>query len=184
MRTGFLELARTRRSVRSYRSDPVPAETLRYVMEAARLAPSACNRQPWRFTVADRPDLCKRLCVEAMGAPVPNAWAAGAPVIIALSVVFAPMVHTAGMVVKGLDYRLIDAGIAGEHLCLAAAEQGLGTCWIGWFKAAAVRRILGIPRTSKIVALITLGYPAEDDVPREPQRLSLEEICHVNTYGN
>jgi nitroreductase len=94
------------------------------------------------------------------------------------------MVHTAGMVVKDLDYRLIDAGIAGEHLCLAAAEQGLGTCWIGWFKAAAVRRILGIPRTSKIVALITLGYPAEDDIPREPRRLSLEEICHVNTYGN
>ncbi|MFH1708871.1 MAG: nitroreductase family protein [Planctomycetota bacterium] len=184
MQTGFLDLVRTRRSVRRYRPDPVPPELLTYALDAARLAPSACNCQPWRFTVADRPEIIARLCREAMGAPLPNAWAVEAPVIIALSVVFAPLVHTAGMVVKGIDYRLIDAGIAGEHFCLAAAEQGLGTCWIGWFKAAAVRRILNIPRTAKIVALITLGYPGDEDGVQQPRRLRLDEISNVGPHVN
>ncbi|MFC1581922.1 nitroreductase family protein [Planctomycetota bacterium] len=182
MNTAFLELARRRRSVRGYLDKPVEAEVLDYIFEAARIAPSACNKQPWRFVVVTDAGKRAAICEKGMGAPVSNPWAGTAPVIIALCVGYSPVVHTAGKLLKGVDYRLLDAGIAGEHLCLAAAEQGLGTCWIGWFKPRIIRRILNIPRTAKPVSLITLGYPAEEIEKDDKKRLEIDQIRFYEAF--
>jgi len=179
----FLHLVRKRRSVRSYRADPVEKEKIEYILEAARLAPSACNRQPWRFIVVDDESMRGKICRDGLGGIVSNEWARTAPVIIVLSVTYSPLVHTAGKVAKGIDYRLLDAGIAGEHICLAAAEQGLGTCWIGWFNARAIKRIVGMPVGWKVVALITLGYEkGEGNDAHEKKRLRPEDICFFNRF--
>jgi nitroreductase len=182
MKTAFLELTQQRRSVRGYRDKPVEAETLDYIFETARIAPSACNKQPWRFVVVTDSKKRAAICKKGMGAPVPNPWAITAPVIIALCVGYSPVIHTAGKLLKGVDYRLLDAGIAGEHLCLAAAEQGLGTCWIGWFKPRIIKRILEIPRGTKPVSLITLGYPAEEVEHDDKKRLEMEQIRFYETF--
>jgi nitroreductase len=183
MQTTFLDLVKSRYSARGYTSQKVDRETLDYIIESARLSPSACNKQPWRFVVVDDPDLISEICKKGLSAPVSNAWACTAPVIIALGVAFSPVVHTAGKLVKGIDYRLLDAGIAGEHICLAASEKGLGTCWIGWFKPKVVKKILGIPSSVKLVSLITLGYPEEQEDTPEKNRLKTEDICYFNGYG-
>lgn len=91
--------------------------------------------------------------------------------------------HRLGAAIKGIEYWLLDMGIAVEHLVLRATELGLGTCWIGWFNERWIRKILEIPRNIKIVALVTLGYPAEDLKLKEQQRLSLEEILFFDKYG-
>ena len=181
----FLELCRARRSVRKWADKPVERAKLEICLEAARLAPSADNIQPWRFIVYDDPAKRDALADAAFkGAFSASRWARKAPVLVVLLMKENVIVNKLGGGAAGNPFQHVDIGIAGEHFALAAAEQGLGTCWIGWFKAAAVRRVLGIPRTAKVVALITMGYPADDDAPREPRRLSLEEICHVNAYGN
>lgn len=184
MQDTFLQLARSRRSVRGYARKEIEKEKLDYIIESARLAPSACNKQPWRFIVVDEDVLLKEICKKGMGGIVSNKWAETAPVIIVLCAVYSPIVHTAGKMVKGVDYRLVDTGIAGEHFCLAAQEQGLGTCWIGWFNARAIKKVLNIPRIVKIVSLITLGYPAHGDTGiKEKKRMSRDEICFFNKYG-
>ena len=180
----FLDLVESRFSARGYKDIPVSRDILDYVFEAARLAPSACNKQPWRFTVVDTPELRNAICDSAMGDVLPNAWARTAPIIIVLSVVYAPIIHSAGRLLKGIDYRLMDAGIAGEHVCLAATEQGLGTCWIGWFRPRVIKKLLGLPYLYKPIALITLGYPAESESVPLKRRMERDEIVHYVSKQN
>ncbi len=163
-----------RRSVRSYRPDPVPREMIESCVEAARFAPSASNSQGWRFFVAEG-DVKKRLVKEALGGVVvPNRFAAEAPVIVALAMRRSVVTHRLGAGIKGIDYHLLDAGIAGEHFVLRAAELGLGTCWIGWFEKKKAKRILDIPSSWDLPALITLGFAAEE--PKSRERRSSSEI--------
>jgi nitroreductase len=171
----FMDVVRARRSVRSYRLDPVPREMIESCVEAARFAPSASNTQGWRFFVAEGAAK-DRLAREAMGgAIVPNRFAGDAPVIVALAMKLGVVTHRIGAGIKGIDYHLIDAGIAGEHFVLRAAELGLGTCWIGWFDKKRARRILDIPRDWDVPALITVGFPAGEPGPKE--RRSVSDIC-------
>ncbi len=170
----FLELVRTRRSIRSYRPDPVPREMIESCVDAARFAPSASNTQGWRFFVAEGA-VKDRVAREALGGIVPNRFAAGAPVIVALAMKLGVVTHRLGAGIKGIDYHLLDAGIAGEHFVLRAAELGLGTCWIGWFDKKAVRRLLEIPRGWDVPALITVGFPAGE--PQSKERRPLSDIC-------
>ena len=173
--SAFMDLVMKRRSVRDYRPDPVPREMIESCVEAARFAPSASNTQGWRFFVAEG-ELKNRLVREAMGGVVvPNRFAAGAPVIVALAMKLDVVTHRLGAGMKGIDYHLLDAGIAGEHFVLRAAELGLGTCWIGWFDKKAVKRILDIPSNWDVPALITVGFPAEEPKPKE--RPLASEIC-------
>lgn len=158
----FLELVRRRRSIRKYKPDPVPQEKLEYVLEAARWAPSWGNRQCWRFTVVTDEDKRKAIATRE--------WAAEAPAIIV------------GCAIPSLSgskfdqqYYMLDMGIAMEHLILAAAEQGLGTCWIsGQFDEETVKQALKIPHDMRVVALTPLGYPAETPSPKD--RKGLDEI--------
>ena len=173
--SAFMDLVTKRRSVRSYRPDPVPREMIESCVEAARFAPSASNTQGWRFFVAEGA-LKERLVKEALGGiVVPNRFAGEAPAIVALAMKRDVVTHRLGAGIKRIDYHLLDAGIAGEHFVLRAVELGLGTCWIGWFDKKAAKRILDIPSTWDLPALLTVGFPAGETEPKE--RRSVSEIC-------
>ncbi len=176
----FLDLVKKRRSVRRYLDRPVEREKIKLCLEAARLAPSACNAQPWKFIVFDEPERKERLCRAAFSGIYRNsAFAGKAPVIIvALNTKGKRLPELAGRF-QGKHYPLIDLGIAGEHLILQATELGLGTCWVGWFNAKGVSALLDLSKHEKPVALILLGYPAELRVRNTPRK-SREEIYSFN----
>ena len=176
----FADVVARRFSCRSYQECAVDDKIIEKCLDAARQAPSACNKQPWRFVVVKDAALRLRICNEAMTYPVPMPWAKSAPVIIALCLKENFITHKLAASAAGIKYQLIDAGIAGEHLALAAEAQGLGTCWIGWFKKKKVKKILGIPRRVDVVSLFTLGYPAERAEPAE--KLALCDIYSVDRY--
>ena len=165
----FMEVVRSRRSVRKYRPDPVPQAKIDHVLEAARLAPSWANGQCWTFIVVTDPRV-KRGLAEAG-----NEWIEHAPVIIAACA--AP--EASGT--KGDQrYYLLDIGIAMEHLILAAAEQGLGTCWIGWFDERKAAQALGVPEGIRVVATTPLGFP--DEAPEPRPRKALGEITRRDRW--
>ncbi len=171
----FLDIVRKRRSVRSYRPDPVPREAIDRCIEAARLAPSACNSQPWHFVVVDTPEM-KDKFVEAVysGLHSMNAFARNAPVHIAVVREKAKPAARFGGFFRGVDFALIDVGIACEHLVLQAAEEGLGSCMLGWFDEKGVRKALGLPGTAKVDLVICLGYTDQPSAPKN--RKTLDEV--------
>jgi len=171
----FIELVKQRSSCRAYEPRPVPKEHLELMLEAARLAPSACNRQPWRFAVVREEATRMRLVNEAFLAGIPMKWAARAGAIIALGMEKSAITHRIAPRISGVDYPLLDLGIAGEHLVLQAEELGLGTCWIGWIKPKEVRRILNWPRSIEPVSLVTVGWPSAGS-RRSRSRMPLDEI--------
>lgn len=162
----FLDLVKQRRSVRSFSGRPVEREKIELCLEAARLAPSACNGQPWRFLVFDDPDKKADLGRAACSGIYRNSdFILSAPaVIVALSLRGKLLPALAGRF-QGKHYPLIDLGIAAEHLVLQAAELELGTCWVGWFNAAAVKKLLGRPKGEHPVVLIPVGYPSDGETP-------------------
>ncbi len=176
----FLELVKKRRSVRKFAERGVEREKIELCLEAARLAPSACNAQPWRFLVFDDPEKKAALCKAALSGVYRNSgFAAAAPVIIAAISTPGKLLPNLVGRFQGKHYPLIDLGIAAEHLVLQAAELGLGTCWIGWFNAPAVKKLLGLPKGENPVALIPVGYP-EKEKPPPTRRKKAEEIAAFN----
>jgi nitroreductase len=160
------EAIAARRSVRAFLDTPVGDDVLERVMEAARLAPSARNGQEWRFVVVRDGAVRKRIAVEA----------ARQPFIGTARILLACCAVTDGRIMRcGQPAYPIDVAIAMDHLSLAAAALGLGTCWIGSFDEAVVKRILGIEPQVRVVQLMPLGYPA-DPSPVPKTRLRLQEI--------
>lgn len=147
MTTSLTNLIANRVSCRSYTTDPVPQEHLLQILEAARLAPSACNHQPWRFAVIRDSELRRRIVEEGFLPGINMIWAINAPVHIVIGIELSFLAHRMGSQVSGVNYPWIDVGIAGEHLVLAATELGLGTCWIGWIKARVIAKIVGWPKS-------------------------------------
>lgn len=168
-----LEAIRQRRSVRAYRPDPVPADALEKVLEAARLAPSASNRQPWRFVVVTDPG--RR--VELARAARDQAFVGQAPVVIAAVALEPDTVMSCRV-----EAYAVDLAIAVDHMTLAAVAQGLGTCWIGAFDQDRARRLMSIPDHCKIVALLPLGYPADEPRPKNRKALA-DVVCRENWTG-
>ncbi len=168
-REAVLANIRGRRSVRRYLPREVPKEVILEVLDAARWAPSAVNRQPWRYVVVTRAELRQELCRRAGPGPLRWRHLAEAPVVIA--VLADP---AAGR------WHLIDCAFAGQNLMLAAHALGLGSCWIGAFREAAVRGTLGVPDRLKVAGLVTLGYPAEPSPA--PPRLPLEDLVSWERY--
>ena len=167
----FTEIAVARQSCRAYDPDrPVEQEKLDAILEAVRLAPSACNGQPYHLTVC-RGDAAQAVAKATMGMGM-NKFAAQAPVLIVISE--EPYVKSAalGAKVKGNDYRSIDIGIATAYLTAEAAAQGLGTCILGWLDDEKIRAVCGLSRPVRLV--VTVGYPA--DTPRQKKRKSIEEL--------
>ncbi|MCU0642964.1 MAG: nitroreductase family protein [bacterium] len=180
----FLQLVQSRRSARKYLDKPVERENILQCLEAARLAPSADNVQPWRFIIIDDPNLINGFSSHAFsGIYSPTRFAAKAPVIIVMLAKLDILANRIGKQIQGIHFYLLDSGIAGEHLVLQAQELGLGTCWIGWFSIKKVRKFLKIPRQYKIVSLISMGYP-EELKTREQKRLPLPDIAWFNGFKN
>ncbi len=179
----FLDLVRTRRSVRSYdASRAVEREKLDRCLEAARLAPSASNAQPWRFVVVDEPGLRERVARETFGRLVSfNAFTLQAPVLVVCVAEERSLKANVGGLIKGRRYAGMDMGIAAGHFCLQAVEEGLGTCMLGWFDEKGVRRVLGIPASRRVGLIITAGYPADGEAPRRVRR-RLDEVRVYNRY--
>jgi len=179
----LLDLIRQRRSIRNYTNKTVEKEKLLTCLEAARLAPSACNSQPWKFIVVDDKDLKDELCNTAFkGLYKISAFAGTAPVIIAIVSEKSKFWARVGGKIRNIGYYLIDIGIAGEHFILQAQELGLGTCWIGWFDERAVKKILKVPREKKVDVLISLGYPEKMNPPATQEREPIEDISSYNSY--
>ncbi|MEO0020503.1 MAG: nitroreductase family protein [candidate division WOR-3 bacterium] len=180
--SNFLRLCWKRRSVRRFSERPVEREKLNLCLEAARLAPSADNGQPWRFIVFDDPEKKQALGNAVFkGVFLASKHFARAPVLVALLIKENILINRLGGGAAGNQFQLIDAGIAGEHFVLAATEQGLGTCWIGWFDSRALLRHLGLGRGYRAVALIAVGYPAEERERATVKRKPLEKIAFWNS---
>ena len=168
----FMEIALTRQSCRSYDPDrEVEQEKLSAVLEAARLAPSACNGQPYRFTVC-RGETGKAVAAATTGLGM-NKFAAQAPIQLVISEM--PYVKSAAMgaKVKNNDYRSIDIGIVTAYITAEATAQGLGTCILGWLDDEKIRKICSLDAPVRLV--ITLGYP-KDDCLRNKKRKDLDEL--------
>ncbi len=181
--TTFMDLALSRRSVRRYSDRAVEPEKLGLCVEAARIAPSASNGQPWRFIVVDEPNLRAAVAKACVGPGAGfNRFAAAAPVLVVLVVERSTRLNRIGAILKRRDYPLMDVGIAAEHFCLEAAELGLGTCMMGWFAERRIKRLLGVPASRRLGLVISLGYPEEGDSPRPKSRKATEEILGLNAY--
>ena len=170
----FLQIAKTRQSCRSY--DPnreVEQEKLEAILEAVRLAPSACNGQPYHLTVC-RGNAAKAVAAATMGMGM-NKFAAQAPVLIVISEM--PYVKSAalGAKLKGNDYRSIDIGIAAAYLTAEATAQGLSTCILGWLDDEKIRKVCGLDQPVRLV--ITVGYADAADRLRDKKRKSTEELA-------
>ncbi len=176
----FLELVKLRTSVRRYDGRPVDRELALQCAEAARLAPSACNSQPWRFILCDDAEVLGQLRSSARSMGM-NSFVDQAPMIAVLCSDGGNIQASLGGKVKGIPYHYIDIGIAAEHFCLAAAEAGAGTCMIGWFNKKKVSSALGLPPGIRPLLLITLGYE-QGDARREKRRKNLDEILSWNRY--
>ena len=169
----FLDIARNRQSCRNYDENrSVEQEKLDAILEALRLAPSACNGQPYHVTVC-RGQVAKDVAAATAGMGL-NKFAAQAPVMLVLSEM--PYVRTAAMgaKVKGNDYRSIDIGIAAAYMTAEATAQGLDTCMLGWFNDKKIRALCGLEYPVRLV--ITLGYAKEGDPLRKKVRKEMYEL--------
>jgi len=175
----FSELVKIRQSDRKYSDKPVYKELILKCVEAARLAPSADNSQPWKFVIVDDAKLKDQIadCAALLGL---NRFAFQAPVIVA--VVLEKMTIPAGLasVIIDKQFSLIDIGIAVNQFCLQAADLTLGTCIIGWFDEKKVKKLLRIDRGMRVPLLITLGYSKSST--RKKTRKAVGEICSWNRY--
>ncbi len=178
----FDQILDRRRSVRSFDSRPVRSKDLMAIIEAARLAPSACNSQTWRFVVVTDRKTIQQIGYEAMRPVIPNKWIAQAPVVIVGCSQLDIVANRIGSMITGIEYYQIDMGIAMEHMVLKATELGLGTCWIGWFRENKIKEILEIPKRIKVSAMLALGY-AKKEVPNTRKRKPFEKIMFAERWG-
>lgn len=197
-----------RRSIRRFKPDPVPEDLIQQILESARLAPSGSNTQPWRFIVIKDAETRQKLQTASYNqrhvgqAPVIIACCADIKAfgefperideLIAAGAlpaktreVFVPSLKKGGLSADIKWHLLIAAtgntDIAIEHMVLQAVESGLGTCWVRWFDDNKVKEILEIPKNIEIIALLPIGYPAED--PPQRPRFDLQKIVYYEKYG-
>ena len=179
----LLDLVKQRKSVRDFLDRPVEREKIMTCLEAARLAPSACNSQPWKFVVVDDKHLKNKLCDAAFsGIYSMNSFCKMASVIVVVISEKSKFLARIGEMFRGTKYYLIDIGIACEHLVLQAEDLGLGTCWIGWFNERAVKSVLNISQHKKVDILIALGYFDKERLGPEHGRESIDKIASFNSY--
>lgn len=169
----FLDIAKVRQSCRKYDSNKtVEQQKIDSILQAARLAPSACNGQPYHFTVCTG-DVAKSVAKATMGMGM-NKFALDAPVLIVISEENYVKTAAFGAKVKGNDYRSIDIGIVSAYITAQAASLELGTCILGWFDDDKIREICGLKHPVRLV--ITLGYPSSDDKLRDKKRKNMDEL--------
>ncbi len=179
----FAKLIKIRQSVRRYSDKAVEKEKIEKCLEAARLAPSASNSQPWKYIVVDEEELKNKVAEATFDKVVKfNKFAVQAPVIIVIVIEKPKIITQIGGEIKRREFPLIDIGISAEHFCLQAAELGLGTCMIGWFDQKRIKDLLNIPKKKTLGLLITLGYAPDDYVLRKKIRKERSEVIGYNKY--
>lgn len=176
----FLKLAEARQSCRAY--DPnraVEPGILRRIVEAARLAPSACNSQPWHLVVVTDADKRKEVAsaLKSMGM---NGFVDNATAFIVIVQESPNFTARLGGWIRNKHFPLIDCGIVASHVILAATDMGVGSCVLGWFDESALRKSLGVPRGKRILLAVALGYATDE--PRLHSRKSPEEMSSENIY--
>ena len=172
--SNFFELIEKRESCRAYSEKEVEKEKLIKCIEAARLAPSACNSQPWSFVVVNgekSPDVAK--CTQKGGM---NKFTNGAKAFIVISEENATLSAKIASIISSQTYAQIDIGIATSHICHAATEQGLSTCILGWFDEKKLAEVLNLPKNKRIRLVISVGYAAEGEL-RTKKRKAIDDIC-------
>ncbi len=172
----FTDVIKTRRSIRNYSDRPVDDATLQRVLDAARLAPSANNTQPWHFVVVQ--DAARR--AKLAGIAGGQSFVGEAPIVIAAC----GKCYTSKHSWIGPNMFLVDAAIAIDHLTLAARDEGLATCWVGAFDHDAVSEFLEVPDTHRVIMLIPIGHPLKADAfSATAKRKSLSEIVSEESFG-
>lgn len=180
--TDFYQLVASRQSDRKFDPDrPVEREKIERILEAARLSPSACNSQPWHFIVVDEPEL-KNKVAQAASAKLlgMNHFTKQAPVHLVVVEEKVNLSSGIGGWVKDKPFSQIDIGIATAHIVLAAQNEGLGTCILGWFEEKKMRSLLNIPASRRVLLDIVIGYSLQDT--REKKRKPFEQIVTWNSY--
>lgn len=173
--TDYFNLIKQRESCRNYADKPVEKEKLISCIEAARIAPSACNGQPWRFIVVNNRETSSKVakCLQDI---VMNKFTEKCPAFIIVLQEKTDIKARIGGAIKNQDYASVDIGIATCQLCLAATEQGLSTCIMGWFNEKELKKLLDIPNSKRIRLVISIGYSADKSI-RNKVRKSVDEIA-------
>lgn len=178
----FLDLVKTRQSVRKYLDKPIEREKIERCLKAARLAPSASNSQPWNFIVVDDPKLKEAVAKETFSKLISfNHFSLQAPVLIILISERTGFLNKVAETIKDKQFSLIDIGITTEHFCLQATEEGLGTCILGWFNEKGVKKLLDISPSKRVELVITMGYPASTEI-RPKKRKPIDQIRSYNSH--
>lgn len=164
------EAMEKRRSIRAYKPNPVPQEKIDRILRAAQIAPSWKNRQAWHILVIRNRETIQK-AGKLLGGNPRGVDYATLPALIAVA-----MDPTRVEAFDGKEYYLVDAGIVGEHIALAAQAEGLGACWVGWFEGGPLADLLGVPEPLRLVMLTPLGYP--DEEPAARPRKGTKEIVH------
>lgn len=175
----FLALAQSRQSDRAYEKRPVEREKLERILQAACLAPSACNAQPWKFVVVDDPELSVKVGRATAGLGM-NKFAKDAPVHILIVEESMNITSFLGAKIKDKYFPLMDIGIAAAHITLAAESEGLGSCILGWFDEKEIKKLTGIPAGKRLLLDITIGYAAKPK--RKKSRKPMEKVVSYNHY--
>jgi nitroreductase len=178
----LLSLIQSRQSERAYDSNRlVEQEKLDYIMEAVHMAPSACNAQPWKFIVVTDPEIQKQTASAIANMILGiNHYAFEAPVHIIIVEEKANLTSRIGGTIKQKHFPYIDLGIAAAHIILAAKEQGLGSCIVGYFNEQKIKKILQIPNSKKVLLAITIGYSTQN--LRKKTRKPFREVVSYNSY--
>ena len=180
MNNDFLKLVASRQSDRAYdASRAVEPEKLEQILEAARLSPSACNAQPWKFVVITEPELARQVGKATAGLGM-NKFAKDAPVHILIVEESMNITSFLGSKIKDKYFPLIDIGIAAAHISLAAEAEGLGSCILGWLDEKQVKQLVGIPAGKRLLLDICIGYPVKPKRPKS--RKPLEKVVSFNRY--
>ena len=179
----FFDILAQRQSERGYSDQPVEAEKLARCLEAARLAPSACNAQPWKFIVVNDPQIKDKLAGYTTSGPlVPmNHFTRQAPVMVVIVRESPNLTSKIGSLLKDKPYTLMDIGIVALQFCLQATAEGLGSCIMGWFNEKKVKELLHIPKSKRAELIITVGYSSSQTL-RPKVRKKLDDFCCYNRY--
>ncbi|MHA1728998.1 MAG: nitroreductase family protein [Promethearchaeota archaeon] len=170
----FTEVIKKRRSIRQFKSKIVPEDILKRILEAGRLSPTWANKQGTRYIIVKEQEKVDEIA-QATG----QKWALEAPMFIIVCI--SP--ENSGKNMNKLPYFTVDAAICMEHLVLAATNEGLGTCWMGWFNEEKIRQILSIPEETRVIGITPIGYSKDYEI-KPQERKPLDEIAFKEKYGN
>lgn len=180
----FDQIVNSRYSCRSYDKErKISRETIEQIIDSARLSPSACNSQPWKFVVVDDESLIEPIAKATQSALLPiNKFTADASAFVVIVKQVKPMSDKVKQIMSHRDYTPYDIGIASATICYKATELGVGSCILGWYNGEKIQDILNIPKDKSVELVIALGYPKSDEIPPK-KRKDKEQALSYNGYG-